>query len=50
MIVLIDNINNCSSSPIAEANITLTSFARNTTGSNPDISSEGIFLANADEW
>ncbi len=57
MIVLID-INNCSSSSIIKANaepqvqvnMTLAPFARNTTGSNPDISSADIFLASADEW
>jgi hypothetical protein len=31
-------------------NMTLAPFARNTTGSNPDLSSEDIFFANADEW
>ncbi len=57
MIPFKDKINDSSSSPIADPtlghklkiNMTLAPFARKTTGSNPDMSSEGSFLAFADE-
>ena len=58
MVVLKDEINNYFSGPLQRptlghkfmVSMTLAPFARNTTGSNPDMSSEDIFLANTDEW
>ena len=59
MVVLKNKVNNSASSPITETptldhkfmvSMTLAPFAKNTTGSNPDISSAEYFFANTDEW